>query len=85
MEKEYLGKPNGIKSSLWVRPQAIKDFDNGKRKGKHGLIRYYQNQIKYNYIGINADGTLDAVYPKKLMEYHKSVIADLNKHKRRLI
>jgi hypothetical protein len=85
MEKEYLGKPNGIKSSLWVRPQAIKDFDNGIRKGKPGLIKYYQNQIKYNYIGTKADGTPDAVYPKKLMEYHRSVITDLKSRKGRLI
>lgn len=74
MEKEYLGKPKGINQCLWIKKSAIADYDDGTKKGRYGLMKYYENQIKRNYIGGN-----DAVYPKKLMLYHKSVVKELKR------
>lgn len=66
---DYLGKPKGIKSSLWVRKSDIENYDDGLKKGKSGLRKYYQNMLKNN--------PESSTYPKKLRQYHKTVIKSL--------
>jgi hypothetical protein len=73
-EKDVIGNPKDIISSLWIREADIENYDDGRLKGRKGLINYLENGLKNN--------PEDSTYPKKLREYHKSVIKELKKERK---